>query len=37
MRFETAAPAHDWLNRILAIAYGARLDNAVELAVFEVP
>jgi len=37
MRFETSAPAHDWLNRILAIAYGARLDNAVELAVHEVP
>lgn len=37
MRFETAAPAHDWLNRVLAIAYGARLHNAVELEVHEVP
>lgn len=37
MRFETAAPAHDWLNRILAIAFGARLDSAVELKVHEVP
>jgi hypothetical protein len=37
MRFETSAPAHGWLNRILAIAYGARLDNAVELQVHEVP
>jgi hypothetical protein len=37
MRFETAAPAHDWMNRVLAIAYGARLPNAVELVVHEVP
>jgi hypothetical protein len=37
MRFETAAPQYDWLNRILAIAYGARLPNAVELEVHAVP
>lgn len=37
MRFETAAPGYDWLNRVLAIAYGARLHNAVELEVHEVP
>jgi hypothetical protein len=37
MRFETSAPQYDWLNRILAIAYGARLHNAVELEVHEVP
>jgi hypothetical protein len=36
MRFETAAPALDWMNRILTIAYGARLPNAVVLDVFEV-
>ncbi|HEX7928268.1 MAG TPA: DUF3237 domain-containing protein, partial [bacterium] len=35
MRFETAAPKHDWLNRILAIAYAARMENAVELHVHE--
>lgn len=36
MRFETAAPSLDWMNRILAIAHGARLPNAVVLDVFEV-
>lgn len=36
MRFETADPALDWMNRILAIAHGARLPNAVALDVFEV-
>lgn len=36
MRFETADPAADWLNRILAIARGARLQNAVRLDVYEV-
>ncbi len=36
MRFETADPALDWMNRILAIAHGARLPNAVTLEVFEV-
>lgn len=36
MRFETAAPALDWMNRILTIAHGARLPNAVVLDVFEV-
>lgn len=36
MRFETAHPPLDWMNRILAIAQGARLPNAVKLDVFEV-
>ena len=36
MRFETAAPAVDWLNRILAIATGQREPRAVRLDVFEV-
>jgi hypothetical protein len=36
MRFETAAPDLAWMNRILAIAHGARLPNAVALEVFEV-
>jgi hypothetical protein len=36
MRFETAHPAADWLNRILALARGARERNAVRLDVYEV-
>jgi hypothetical protein len=36
MRFETAHPATDWLNRILALARGAREKNAVRLDVYEV-
>ncbi len=36
MRFETADSGLDWMNRILAIAHGARLPNAVALDVFEV-
>ena len=36
MRFETADPAVDWLNRILALARGQRDANAVRLDVFEV-
>jgi len=36
MRFETAAPEADWLNRILAIAKGRRDRNAVHLDVYEV-
>lgn len=36
MRFETADPAVAWLNRILALARGAREANAVRLDVFEV-
>jgi hypothetical protein len=36
MRFETAHPATLWLNKILAIAKGAREKNAVKLEVFEV-
>lgn len=36
MRFETAHPDTLWLNRILAIARGAREKNAVRLDVYEV-
>jgi hypothetical protein len=36
MRFETAAPSVDWLNRILAVARGQREPNAVRLDVYEV-
>ena len=36
MRLETADPALDWLNRILALARGQREANAVRLDVFEV-
>jgi hypothetical protein len=36
MRFETADPAVDWLNRILAVARGQREPGAVRLDVYEV-
>jgi uncharacterized protein DUF3237 len=36
MRFEAAHPSVDWLNRIIAIARGARDKNAVRLDVYEV-
>ena len=36
MRFETAAPEVDWLNRILALARGQREANTVRLTVFAV-
>jgi hypothetical protein len=36
MRFEAAHPAVDWLNRVIAIARGARDKNAVHLDVYEV-
>jgi len=36
MRFETAHPSADWMNRILALARGARDRNAVKLDVYEV-
>ena len=36
MRFETAHPTTDWMNRVLALAKGAREKNAVKLDVFEV-
>jgi hypothetical protein len=36
MRFETAHPSTDWLNRILALARGTRERNAVRLDVYEV-
>lgn len=36
MRFETADPSVDWLNRILALAHGRREPRAVRLDVYEV-
>jgi hypothetical protein len=36
MRFETGDPAAAWLNRILAIGRGARMNRAVRIEVFEV-
>jgi hypothetical protein len=36
MRFETGDEQHAWLNRILAVAQGAREADAVRLDVFEV-
>jgi hypothetical protein len=36
MRFETSDPKAAWLNRILALGRGARLNRAVQLDVFEV-
>ena len=36
MRFETGHPGADWLNRIIALAKGAREKNAVKLEVYEV-
>jgi hypothetical protein len=36
MRFETADPQFTWLNRIIALARGARERLAVRLDVFEV-
>lgn len=34
--FETAAPAHAWLNGIVAVAKGARCPGGVEYEVFEI-
>jgi uncharacterized protein DUF3237 len=36
MRFETADPATDWLNRIVALARGERAARSVRLEVYEV-
>lgn len=36
MRFETADPAASWLNRILAVGYGARENKAVKIDAYEV-
>jgi len=36
MRFETSDPRLAWLNRIIALARGERLDRAVRLEVYEV-
>jgi hypothetical protein len=36
MRFESAAPALGWLNKVLALARGERRARSVRLEVFEV-
>jgi hypothetical protein len=36
LRFETAAPALAWLNRIIAVARGVRHPRAVELHAYEL-
>jgi hypothetical protein len=36
MRFETADPGAAWLNRILALGYGSRENQAVKIDVYEV-
>jgi hypothetical protein len=36
MRFETSEPALAWLNKIIALATGAREKNVVRLDVYEV-
>ena len=36
MRFETAHPSTEWMNRILVLAKGTREKNAVMLDVYEV-
>lgn len=36
MRFETAHPSTEWMNRTLGLARGAREKNAVRLDVYEV-
>jgi hypothetical protein len=36
MRFETSDPALAWLNRILALGRGARMNRAVRIEAFEV-
>jgi hypothetical protein len=36
LRFETAAPDLDWLNRVIAVARGARRPRAVELQAYEL-
>lgn len=34
--FETAAPAYDWLNRIVTVGVGERLPNGASYDVFEI-
>ncbi|PLP58213.1 DUF3237 domain-containing protein [Mesorhizobium loti] len=34
--FETAAPAHEWLNRIVSVATGGRCPGGVEYEVHEI-
>jgi hypothetical protein len=35
-RFETGDPRYDWINRLITVAEGRMLPNAVEYRVFEV-
>jgi hypothetical protein len=36
MSFETAAPACDWLNRIIAVGRGRHVGDAIDYEVFEI-
>jgi hypothetical protein len=36
LRFETSSAELDWLNRILAVALGARRPRSVQLRAFEI-
>jgi hypothetical protein len=36
LRFETSATELDWLNRVVAVAHGARLPRAAQLTAYEV-
>ena len=36
VQFETAAPQHDWLNRVLAVGVGQRRADGPVYSVFEV-
>jgi hypothetical protein len=36
LRFEAGAPDLDWINRVIAVAGGARLPSVVELNAFEL-
>jgi len=35
-RFETAAPKYQWLNGVIAVANGVRLENGPKYKVFEI-
>ncbi len=36
MSFETAAPAYDWLNRIIAVGRGRHVGDGIDYEVFEI-
>ncbi len=36
MSFETAAPAYDWLNRIIAVGRGRHVGDGIDYEVYEI-